>query len=336
MDSLTHIVFGACLGDAIAGKKLGKKAMLWGAIASSIPDTDVITNFWMSRPDALLAHRGFTHSILFALLGAFLFSFLCIKFLKAEKMTFRDWLFVWGSGLFFHIFIDACTAYGTGWFEPFSHSRISFNLLFVADPFYTLSLLIATVALLILKKNSRWRSWWSFFGIGLSSLYVLYACYNKLVAEKVTAKNFQEADFHPIRYFTTPTPLNVFLWYIVAQDSDGFNLGYYSVLDSTSEISFTHLPGNDSILGALRNDKQVQKLVRFSQNYYRMTSDSGNLIFSDLRFGQVEGWANPQAAFVFNYALRESADNDLVIQRGRFEASRRKALGSLIRRICGH
>ena len=76
MDSLTHTVIGACIGDAIAGKKIGKKAMLWGAIANNIPDIDVITSLYMNQADSLLAHRGFTHSILFALLLSPLLAFL--------------------------------------------------------------------------------------------------------------------------------------------------------------------------------------------------------------------------------------------------------------------
>ena len=67
MDSLTHTLLGACLGEVIAGKKIGKKAMLIGAIANNIPDIDVLSSLWMSQPDSLLAHRGFTHSVLFIL-----------------------------------------------------------------------------------------------------------------------------------------------------------------------------------------------------------------------------------------------------------------------------
>jgi inner membrane protein len=44
MDSLTQIVLGASVGEAVAGKKIGNKAMLWGAIAGTIPDLDVLLN----------------------------------------------------------------------------------------------------------------------------------------------------------------------------------------------------------------------------------------------------------------------------------------------------
>ena len=42
MDSLTHIVVGAVMGDAIAGRRLGRKAMWLGALFQTIPDFDVI------------------------------------------------------------------------------------------------------------------------------------------------------------------------------------------------------------------------------------------------------------------------------------------------------
>ena len=68
MDSITHIAIGACVGEAFFEKGFGKKAMLWGALAQRIPDIDFISSIWMNTSEDLLAHRGFTHSILFALL----------------------------------------------------------------------------------------------------------------------------------------------------------------------------------------------------------------------------------------------------------------------------
>ena len=42
MDSLTQIVLGAAVGEAVLGRKIGNKAILYGAIAGTIPDLDVI------------------------------------------------------------------------------------------------------------------------------------------------------------------------------------------------------------------------------------------------------------------------------------------------------
>ncbi|HEY6901521.1 MAG TPA: metal-dependent hydrolase, partial [Puia sp.] len=65
MDSITHIVLGATVGEALAGRKLGKRAMLLGAIANSFPDIDFIGSFWMGTARDVWTHRGITHSILF-------------------------------------------------------------------------------------------------------------------------------------------------------------------------------------------------------------------------------------------------------------------------------
>ena len=46
MDSITQIVLGAAVGQAVMGKKLGNRAMMWGAIGGTIPDLDVVANFF--------------------------------------------------------------------------------------------------------------------------------------------------------------------------------------------------------------------------------------------------------------------------------------------------
>lgn len=76
MDSLTQIVLGAAVGEVVAGKKLGNRAMLWGAVAGTIPDLDVIIgSVFMNELDALAFHRGFMHSFTFAILFSVLISF---------------------------------------------------------------------------------------------------------------------------------------------------------------------------------------------------------------------------------------------------------------------
>lgn len=76
MDSLTQIVLGAAVGEAVLGKKIGNRAMVWGAIGGTIPDLDVLANLFMGELDALSAHRGITHSIFFSILAPFAFAWL--------------------------------------------------------------------------------------------------------------------------------------------------------------------------------------------------------------------------------------------------------------------
>lgn len=66
MDSLTQITLGAAVGEVVLGKKVGNKAMLWGAIAGTFPDLDVVANVVSDEMSALAFHRAITHSGLFA------------------------------------------------------------------------------------------------------------------------------------------------------------------------------------------------------------------------------------------------------------------------------
>lgn len=76
MDSLTQIVLGAAVGEVALGRKIGNRAMLWGAIAGTIPDLDVIIgSLFMNEINGLAFHRAITHSIFFAVVFSFLIAY---------------------------------------------------------------------------------------------------------------------------------------------------------------------------------------------------------------------------------------------------------------------
>ena len=83
MDSLTQIVLGAACGEAALGKKIGNRAMLWGAIGGTIPDLDILGNFMMTEMESLAFHRGISHSFFFACTSPFLFAWLTDRFYKS-------------------------------------------------------------------------------------------------------------------------------------------------------------------------------------------------------------------------------------------------------------
>ena len=85
MDSLTQIVLGASVGEAILGKKIGNKAMLWGAIAGTIPDLDVLLRYFTDEISSTQMHRGFSHSIVFAVLIAPLLGWIAKKYPEIVK-----------------------------------------------------------------------------------------------------------------------------------------------------------------------------------------------------------------------------------------------------------
>lgn len=73
MDSLTQIVLGAAVGEIALGRRIGNRAMIWGAIGGTIPDLDILANPFMDDIESLAFHRGITHSIFFSLTAPLLF-----------------------------------------------------------------------------------------------------------------------------------------------------------------------------------------------------------------------------------------------------------------------
>jgi inner membrane protein len=335
VDTLTHTVLGACLGEVIAGKKLGKKAMLIGALANNLPDIDVIAGAWNSPTEGLLVHRGITHSILFALLLPPLLAYFFEKLSKNKYLSYGRWMLLFSSGMFIHIFLDALTAYGTGWFEPFNHARVSFNALFILDPVFMLPMLVAAIVLLILKRTSSKRLTWALSGLIISTLYIAAVSVNKLLVNSSIEKNMQNQHIRYTDYLATPTPLNDFLWYIVARNEQDFYVGYYSEFDSPGPISFTLVHKNDSLLNPFRNSEEVKSLVRFSKGYYCLSKNDSNTVFSEMRFGQIGGWDKENASFVFNYTLQKKTGDAITLQQGRIDAVKWQAIIDLWTRMKG-
>jgi inner membrane protein len=336
MDSLTHIAIGACIGDLFLGKKIGKKAMLYGAIAASLPDIDFIASFWLNTADDLLAHRGFTHSFLFGFLFILALAFLFRHRHRVDNIPIKTWLLFMGTEILSHLFLDAFNAYGIGWFEPFSHQRISFNVIFVADPFFSLWPGLAAICLLILKRNSKKRRGWAKFGLILSSLYLMYCLTNKLRMDNDIRNTLVHQGIHYKRYFTTPTPFNNWLWYDVAETDSGFQIGYRSVFDKNHQINFRYFLRNDGLLNPLHGQQDLQELIRFSQRYYTVDTSAQGVVFNDLRFGQMMGWQNPDAHFVFHFYLQNPDANHLVVQRGRFEHWNWESIKVFLKRMRGN
>jgi inner membrane protein len=336
MDSLTHIALGACIGEAFAGKTLGKKAMLWGALAQSIPDIDFVASFWMNTSSNLLAHRGFTHSFLFCAIITILFAFLAEHFHRPHNISLKKWMIFFVSVIFIHIFLDAFNNYGVGWFEPFSHKRISFNIIYVADPLFSIWPGLACLAFIYFRKNTKYRKIIWRLGLGISALYLMFCLFNKAQIDSDVKIILQKQNIIYTRYFTTPAPLQNLLWYIVAGNDKGYYVGFRSILDSRKEIVFQYFPRNDSLLKPVNDHEDVQNLIRFSQQFYIVEKWNDTLVFNDLRFGQIIGWENPREKFVFHYFLQHPKDNALVVQRGRFTGWNYKTLLSLIKRIGGN
>ena len=336
MDSITHIAVGALIGEAFAGKELGKRAMFYGALAQSIPDLDVIAIIWSSPAENLLAHRGFMHSILFAVLITVAAAWIAERWHRLQNISRTTWIIFFGVEVFMHLLLDAFNAYGVGWFEPFSHARISFHTLFVADPFFSFVAGIAFIVLLFFRSTSIVRRRWMIAGLSWCALYLAYALFNKTNVNAAVERSINLQKIPHQRYLTSPTPFNNWLWYVVVEDKEGYHIGYRSVFDTKDSINYTWFPRQDSIQQLVEDQESLKLLLRFSQGYYTLEGSGKTIVFNDLRLGQISGWYDPHGPFAFHYYLTDVGQNATVIQRGRLSGWNRDTVIALIDRIKGN
>lgn len=320
------------MGATVQAAKFGRRAMLVGAGAQALPDIDTVTALWLDPASSVVAHRYLTHSVSFALVAGLVLGWVCHR-LVSREMSFGAWVgFLWLQ-LGLHLFLDSFNVYGISWAAPFRDDRVSINALYVADPFLSVPLLIAAIAAWV-KWEHRKR--WAALGIFTTSVYLAYALFNKNAINRTIDTNL--AAMYPSRheYVATPTPFNVWLWYVVVKTDDGFLIGYHSVFDTQTKIDFEQVRQKDSLLLPFQQRPDVQKLKHFSKGYYAAHARGDTLVFSDVRFGQIHGWLNPHSSFSFYYYVTPpTADNLTVMQRGRAKGWTPTTIKKMALRIFG-
>lgn len=303
MDSLTQIVLGAAVAEKVLGKKIGNKAMLYGAIAGTIPDLDVISKFFVDPIRANELHRGFSHSILFCLLAAPILGWLVSKIeFKFKDVSWRDWskLFFWG--LFTHPLLDAHTAWGTQLFWPFD-LRVAYKNIFVVDPLYTVPFLVFVILAMCYKRTNPKRTKFNNWGLIVSSAYMVLTIIFKGIGFYNVQKSLQDQGIAYMEIETRPSPLNSILWSAIVETEEAYLIGNYSLLDGRTPVTFITFPKNYHLLGPAANESIIHRLIFLSQDMYIVEcADNNQLYFNDLRFGQ-SGMDDAEAEFIYSYKL---------------------------------
>lgn len=341
MDSLSQIVLGASVAEVVVGRKVGNKAILWGAIAGTLPDLDVISNAWLSEFAAMSSHRGFTHSLLFCVLAAPVLGWIIHRIYALGQHKQEEWLhkritdggvsdmerpsvklkgyasrYNWSMMAFWvfltHIALDCCTTWGTMVFWP-SDFRVTTNSMFVADPLYTVPFMVLLIAAMFYNRRRKTRRVLNYTGLVLSTFYLSLGLVNKARVNPVFERSFVAQDMQVIRYESRPAPLNILLWMCSAETEEGIYLGFYSVMDKDEEIAYRYFPKQHELLGEYASHPDVKKIIHMSDDYYVVRKGDDGLEIYDLRFGLMSGWdMQGDEDFVFRYNLIGSPTDLLV------------------------
>jgi len=331
MDSLTQIVLGAAVGEVVLGKKVGNKAMLYGAIAGTIPDLDTFASHFTDTVTALEIHRGFTHSILFSILFAPIFGWLVSRYEKLGNFKNWSWLFFWG--FITHPLLDAHTTWGTQLFWPLD-LRLAYKNIFVIDPLYTLPFLVCVIWAMRLPRTSARRRKINRLGIILSSSYLAITLILKAYTyQKFTAAlDEQEVNYHSVE--TKPSAFNSVLWTANVDTPNAYLIGHYSIFD-TQPISFASYPKQHELLENLKEEDKVQQLIKITQGWYTVTQKENQIFINDLRFGLL-GFQPTENRFVFSFELIKTPNGLKVKEVEKNRTQAKELLSELVNRIKGN
>lgn len=282
MDSITQAALGAAIGLATLGhKKEGKKAAILGAAVATIPDLDVVLLPFLDPLERLSMHRGFSHSILFSILGALLLAYLFSKWQWTKQYSFSKLLVFSWLALITHMLLDAFTPYGTLLYLPFSDTRVGFDSINIVDPFYTLPLIFGISLTLFYKTNSVVSKWANWVGIFLSSSYLALTLFVKSDINQKLAAEFKSQNIKITNILSEPVGIGSAHWYGLGRTLEGFYIGDYSYF-KTKAIRLTYFASNDSLLSKI-DPHHAEIMKWFAKDFYHVVEQGDSLLFYNMQ-----------------------------------------------------
>lgn len=284
MDTVTQIALGASVGEAVLGRQVGRRAMLWGGICGLLPDLDVLIRLGDPVKN-FTYHRGPSHSLFVLAALTPLFVGLILK-LYPQTFRYRTrWYALIYLAFATHVLLDGFTVYGTQMVWPLSTPPVMWSTLFIIDPAYSLPLFVGVPAAVILFRKAPKGHAVNAVCLTLSTIYLLWSVGVKLHVGSIARESLTRQNIHYQRLLTVPTAFNTFLWRVLVMDEGGYYEGFYSIFDKTQHIAFTQYPGRKQLLQGLENHWPVGRLKWFTHGFYSVQRRCNDIVITDLRMG---------------------------------------------------
>jgi inner membrane protein len=312
MDSLSQIALGAAVSVAVMGRRTAVwKAALWGAVAGTLPDLDVLIDHGDAIRNMVL-HRGESHALFWLTLFSLPFAALVARF-SGEWLQWRRWWLAMWLALVTHPLLDAMTVYGTQLALPFSNHPYGVGSVFIIDLLYTLPLLIGVGwamagrdKLSEQQTNRGLRA--NAVGLAISTAYLAWGVAAQQHVSQIASASLARQGIHAESLLVTPTAFNTVLWRVVAVSGDSYHEGFYSLFDKPPQIEFDAYPRGNALAAELSGVEGVQRLKGFTKGFFALREDAGRVLISDLRMGQ-----EPDYIFTFAVAEKRSAAVPLAV-----------------------
>ncbi len=302
MDSLTQVVLGAAVGVAAMGRRTAPwKAALWGAVAGTLPDLDVLLDHGDPVLNMVL-HRAETHAPFWLTLFSLPMAALVAR-LHGEWAIWRRWWLALWLALVTHPLLDGLTIYGTQLLLPFSDQPLGTGSVFIIDPMVTLPWLAGLVAVLLMRGSRAGRRA-NLIGLALGCAYLAAGVVVQQQVERRGLAALATQGVQAERLLATPAAFSIGLWRVLAVAGDAHYEGLYALADGPETIQFTRYARGAALDAALGGNALAQRVRRFSHGFYALADDQGRVRISDLRMGLAP-------AYSFSFVVAEQHDGQL-------------------------
>lgn len=315
MDTVTQIALGAAVGEAVLGRRVGRRALLWGGLSGLLPDLDVLIPY-ADAVKSFTFHRGFSHSIFVLTALTPLFVWLILKVHRATREYRRGWFMLVWLAFATHILLDCLTVYGTQILWPLATPPVMWSSVFIIDPAYSIPLFGGVAAAAIMSRKTGRGHRIAAICLAFSTLYLAWGIGAKLYVEHTARQALARQNIAYQNILTVPTAFNTVLWRVLVMDGRGYHEGFYSLLDKDSSIRFSHYPSNEKLLEGLADHWPVKRLQWFTHGFYAVDQHEGAVILTDLRMGM-------QSQYYFRFKVAETGNpHPVPTQAARISAQR--------------
>ena len=235
------------------------------------------------------------------------------------NITWKEWAWLFFWAIFTHPILDTFTSYGTQLFLPFSNYRAAWDTISVVDPLYTFPLMICLIIAGLYSRRNRWRRFWNWLGLGISSIYLLFTLCNKSHIDQVFEQALEEQHIESQKTVTNPTIFNNFLWQCIAESDSVFYHSDYSLFDEgPHHRNMNILPKQHELLEGHLNDPDIKTLRWFSDDFYNVVErEDGTLQFNNMRYGIMQSKYHDPSDYIFNFTVHKADDGTLYARTNR-------------------
>jgi inner membrane protein len=305
VDWITHAALGALIGELMMARRLGKRALAWGALFGILPELEWIFSPFLDTARQVSWYRGIGHSLVVMALGSWGIAHGLAKLWKREKISKPQ------AGAFVvavwwvHVLVDCFTVEGAALLWPFLDKRVALGFLAPVDFLFSGPLLVCAVWLAFLREQKpakgrgkkpapkSKRTKLCYWGLGLSAGYAMFAAGMKLVASAGFDDDLARRGTKFERRMDSPTPFNCLLWRSVVDCGSEFRVGYRTVFESrTKPVRWTVYPKGTEALAKVAEMRETKTLAGVSDGWWIARPHAKGAWIGDIRFPEVRVWGS--------------------------------------------